>query len=216
MSEKVKYEPTPNYAIKKIEGWNIYVNKQLFDKRGKFAKELLKLIRVKLYDIKQVVPKTAIKKIQQTAIWLEFESKEVLCACYHPSEQWLIEHDFNPEKAKSVEIGNPDNFVKWILHQPSMVLHELAHAYHHRVLGYYNPDIKSAYNKAIEAGIYKSVLYCNGDNLQAYAINNDQEYFAELTEAYFGTNDYYPFVKAEVMKHDPLMYETLKKLWHDR
>lgn len=215
MANKNEYEPTSNYTIRRIEGWNIYVNKRLLNERSKFAKELLKLIRVKLYDIRQAVPKTALKKIQKVPIWLEHNNKQVICACYHPSEQWLGEHGFNPEKAKSVEIGNPDNFVKWISHQPSMVLHELAHAYHHRVLGYDNPDIKSAYNKAVETGIYRSVLYCNGDNLQAYAINNDQEYFAELTEAYFGTNDYYPFVKAEIMKHDRLMYETLGKLWNE-
>jgi hypothetical protein len=211
MSEKSEYEPISNYAIRKIEGWTIYVNKPLLNK--KIGKDVLKLMRVKLYDINRVVPKLALKELHKVAIWLELDNKQVLCACYHPSKEWLSEHGFNPEKAKSVEIGNAKNFINWTLHQPSMVLHELSHAYHHQVLGYDNPDVKSAYEKAVEAGLYKSVLYCNGDNHQAYALNNDQEYFAEQTEAYFGTNDYYPFVKAELMKYDSLMYETLKKLW---
>ena len=30
---------------------------------------------------------------------------------------------------------------------------------------------------------------------KAYALNNPQEYFAEATEAFFGTNDFYPFVQ---------------------
>ena len=211
MSEKSEYEPISNYAIRKIEGWTIYVNKPLLNK--KIGKDVLKLMRVKLYDINRVVPKLALKELHKVAIWLELDNRQVLCACYHPSKEWLSEHGFNPEKAKSVEIGNAKNFINWTLHQPSMVLHELSHAYHHQVLGYDNPDVKSAYEKAVEAGLYKSVLYCNGDNHQAYALNNDQEYFAEQTEAYFGTNDYYPFVKAELMKYDSLMYETLKKLW---
>ena len=214
-SEKSEYEPILNYTIRKIEGWTIYVNRILLNEKRKIGRELLKLLRIKLYDIKRVVPKTALKELYKVPIWLEFANKQVLCACYHPSREWLSEHGFNPEKAKSIEIGNANNFINWSLHQPSMVLHELAHGYHHRVLGYDNPDIKLAYDKAVESGLYKSVLYCNGDNLQAYAINNDQEYFAEQTEAYFGTNDYYPFVKAELMKYDPLMYETLKKLWGD-
>ncbi len=46
-----------------------------------------------------------------------------------------------------------------------------------------------------------------------YALNNDQEYFAELSEAFFGVNDFYPFVKAEVMQHDPDMYKALQELW---
>jgi hypothetical protein len=210
---QVEYEPTSNYAIRKIEGWTIYVNQQLLNDKKKIGSDLLKLLRVKLYDVNRVVPQKALKELYKVPIWLEFDNKQVLCACYHPSREWLSEHGFNPEKAKSIEIGNTMNFMNWSLHQPYMVLHELAHGYHHQVLGYDNPDIKFAYDKAVEAGLYKSVLHCNGDNLQAYAINNDQEYFAEQTEAYFGTNDYYPFVKAELMKYDPLMYETLRKLW---
>jgi len=44
-------------------------------------------------------------------------------------------------------------------------------------------------------------------------LNNDQEYFAESTEAFFGTNDFYPFVRSELQHHDPHMYQLLKKLW---
>jgi hypothetical protein len=170
-------------------------------------------MEVKLYDINRVVPQPALEKIHEVAIWLEAENPQVTCACYHPSKKWLNEHGFNPEKAKSVEIGNAVNFINWSLHQPAMVLHELAHGYHHQVLGYDNPDIKAAYKGAVESGIYESVLKYNGERARAYALNNDQEYFAEQTEAYFGTNDFYPFVRAELMQHDPLMCKTLEKLW---
>ena len=43
---------------------------------------------------------------------------------------------------------------------------------------------------------------------------NAKEYFAEASEAYFGTNDFYPFVRAELKKHDPEMFRLLEKLWH--
>jgi hypothetical protein len=212
VTNESEYEPISNYAIQNIEGWTVYVNHRLLNEKEP-GHGILALARVKLYDINRVVPEPALKKLHEVAIWLEAESKQVTCACYHPSRQWLIEHGFNPAKAKSVEIGNPDNFLKWSLHQPSMVLHELAHAYHHRVLGYDNPDIQAAYKQAVESGAYESVLRYDGKRARAYALNNDQEYFAEQTEAYFGTNDFYPFVRAELMQHDPLMYETLKKLW---
>jgi hypothetical protein len=39
------------------------------------------------------------------------------------------------------------------------------------------------------------------------------EYFAEATEAFFGTNDYYPFVRSELKVHDPKMYDVLKEAW---
>ena len=46
--------------------------------------------------------------------------------------------------------------------QPSMVLHELAHAYHHQFLGYDYKPIKEAYTQAVNSGIYESVKHANG------------------------------------------------------
>ncbi|MEE8389889.1 MAG: hypothetical protein V3S14_03710, partial [Anaerolineae bacterium] len=45
-----------------------------------------------------------------------------------------------------------------------------------------------------------------------YALKNDKEYFAESSEAYFGTNDFFPFVRAELRRHDPEMCALLKKV----
>jgi len=213
MTTQSEYKPTSNYTIQNIEEWSVYVNNLLLNEEKVLGCEVLGLMRVKLYDINRTVPKPALEKLHEVPIWLEAENKQVTCACYHPSREWLSEHGFNPAKAKSVEIGNAINFIKWTIHQPSMVLHELAHAYHHRVLGYDNPDIRAAYEQAVESKSYESVLRYDGQKARAYALNNDQEYFAELTESYFGTNDFYPFVRAEIMRNDLQMYETLKKLW---
>ena len=57
------------------------------------------------------------------------------------------------------------------------------------------------------------MLRINGREDKAYATNNPMEYFAEATEAYFGTNDFYPFVRAELERHDPELFGLLKKLW---
>ena len=44
-------------------------------------------------------------------------------------------------------------------------------------------------------------------------MTSPQEYFAESTEAFFGTNDFYPFVRPELKEFDPQMYEVVKKAW---
>ena len=44
-------------------------------------------------------------------------------------------------------------------------------------------------------------------------MNNPKEYFAESTEAFFGRNDFYPFVRSELQQHDPRMYELVKAAW---
>ncbi|NQT88872.1 metallopeptidase, partial [bacterium] len=56
-------------------------------------------------------------------------------------------------------------------------------------------------------------LIWNGRVGSHYAMTTRQEYFAENTEAYFGTNDIYPFVKVELKKHDPTMYELVPEMW---
>jgi len=96
-----------------------------------------------------------------------------------------------------------------------MVLHELAHGYHHRELegGYGNAELKAAYERMVESKKYESVLLFSGKKVRHYALNNPAEYFAESSEAYFGTNDFYPFVRAELKEFDPEMFELLGKLW---
>ncbi len=206
------FEPTSSYAPQTIEGWTVLVHKRLLEEKKELGEKTLKLLAAKLYDISRVVPAPALEKLRKVRIWVE-ENPKVKCACYHPSRGWLANNGFNPEKEKSVEIGGPANFLAWAACQPNMVLHELAHAYHHQVLGYDNPEIKAAFKRAVESKSYESVLYYDGSRKRAYALNNDQEYFAELSEAYFGTNDFYPFVRPEVKEHDPEMFKVLQKLW---
>ncbi len=76
--------------------------------------------------------------------------------------------------------------------------------------------IKEAFKRAAESKSYESVLYYDGTKKKAYAMNNDQEYFAELSEAYFGTNDFFPFVRGEVIAHDPEMARLLKEVWEKK
>lgn len=208
-----EYEPTSNYEVQNIEGWTVYVNRVLLNQEKEVGDKILRLLQVKLYDINRVVPSPAIEELHKVPIWVEFKHKRFRCACYHPSRKWLSEHGVNPEKARSVEIANAATFLKWTHEQPSMVLHELTHAYHHCVVGHDNPDILAAYKRAVESKSYEAVLRYNGRMERAYALNNAKEYFAELTEAYFGQNDFYPFVRAEVKQHDPQMYEVLEKVW---
>ena len=40
-------------------------------------------------------------------------------------------------------------------------------------------------------------------------------YFAELSDAFYGTNDMYPFVRIEVKAHDPGGCKPLRKLWEE-
>jgi hypothetical protein len=215
--EKPRYEPTSNYTKQELRGFTIYMNDCLLKEDKELGDRVIELLSAKLLDIERAVPAAAVEKLRQVPIWLELKDRGFPCACYHPSKAWLTEHGYNPEKAGAVEIANAATFLKWTHEQPAMVLHELAHGYHDRFLGGYgNPKVAAAYRRAMDAEDYQSVLHWDGRKVRAYAANNPQEYFAELTEAWYGANDFYPFVRAEVLEHDPQGAEMLREMWGEK
>jgi hypothetical protein len=208
------YDPTDQFDVKDIEGWRVLVNKRFLADEPALCRRTLKLLRFQLYQIPRVVPAAAVEKLREISIWVELAEPHHPCMAYHPHPKWLRDHDMNPDKAGCVEIAGARNFLDWTREQPWMVLHELAHGYHHQFLGGYdNPEIAAAFRKAMEAERYESVLHWDGKTVRAYAANNPMEYFAEATEAFFGTNDFYPFVRAELEHHDPRFYQLVAKLW---
>ena len=100
-----------------------------------------------------------------------------------------------------------------MIKHPAVILHELAHSYHDQILGFDEPRIKAAYEKAMQAGLYDKVLLYTGQKVRAYAAADHKEYFAEGTEAYFYRNDFYPFVRAELKEHDPVLHALLEDIW---
>lgn len=206
------YDSVEQYESRSLEGWTLRVNRQLLNEPA-LAEDTLRLLECQLRQIVRVVPTNALAQLREVPIWIERAHPRHPCMCYHPSADWLREHDMNPEKARSVEIANAKTFLQWTHDQPWMVLHELAHAYHHRVLKHDHPDLKAAFDRAKAAGKYEEVLHINGRKQRHYALSNDQEYFAEGSEAFFGTNDFYPFVRAELKEHDPELHALLAKLW---
>jgi hypothetical protein len=208
------WDPIERYAEQRIEGWRVLVHKDLdTDANRDLRGRTLRLLTDHLYRITRVVPGPALEKLRAIPIWVEVAHPRHPCMCYHVSPDWLRSHGMNPEKAGAVELANCKNFLTWTHQQPWMVLHELAHGYHDKVLGYDNADVRAAYEAAKEAKAYESVLHIDGRKRRHYALTNDREYFAEATEAYFGTNDFYPFVRAELKQHDPRGFAMIEAAW---
>ena len=101
---------------------------------------------------------------------------------------------------------------RWSQVQPSNILHELAHAYHYRVLGKDHPELIAAFNAAVNRGLYESVASAQGPVGRAYGLNNDLEFFAELTEAYFVRNDFFPFTYDELRQYDAVGYAMIESV----
>jgi hypothetical protein len=205
----------PAYTNLKLDGFNLVVESRLIKSRAQTWAAVRTELHRQLLGINRVIPRPALQKLNQVPIYIHNTSPETRCMAYHPGAQWLREHKMNPEMEKAIEIGSADNFLSWTQQQPWMVLHELAHAYHDRFLprGFENPDLAAAHKRGLESKKYDAVLHWDGKTTGHYAKNNPMEFFAEASEAYFGQNDFYPFVNAELKTHDPETFALIAKVW---
>ncbi|MBO6514303.1 MAG: hypothetical protein JJ974_10100 [Phycisphaerales bacterium] len=207
------HETTDQYTTKSIEGFRIRISKAALD-HPESTNPALDLLRRQLKQTINQTPESTHETLRKTTFWIEHNNPQFPCACYHPSAVWLVGNGYNTDKERSIEIANPTNFVNWVnTGQPSMILHELAHAYQHATLGYNNPLVTKPYEQAKASGTYDQVDHISGNPRNHYAMENEVEYFAELTEAYFGFNDFYPFSRDQLKAHDPDGYRMIQVAW---
>ena len=200
------------YETREILGWTVHVERKLLAKDEPGA-DALELLRVKLFDITRAVPPGALAKLRTIPIWLGREDSVAPCACYHPSAEWLKEHGHDPRKAQGLEITHAATFLEWTHEQPMMVLHELAHGYHDLVLGQGHAGLHAAFEAAKNSKKLDDVLRWGGTRGRAYALENETEFFAEMSEAWFGTNDFAPFVRPEIQQDFPELARLLPQWW---
>jgi len=205
---------------KTVEGWTLQIADELFEQDKAATERALELLTVQLKEITRVVPTSAVAELKQVPLWFSPEYPGVTPrAEYHPGAGWLRANKRDPAMAKAVEFTDIRDFERETKRMPNFTLHELAHAYHDRVLsqGFENEEIKSAFENAKAKGLYDRVEQRFGDgrsaHVRAYAITNPMEYFAESSEAFFSTNDFFPFTREQLAKHDPAMFALLMTLW---
>lgn len=203
-------------VVKDIEGWKVSVDPKLLE--GEHAQEgelALKLLANHLQRIIILMPEKQLADLRKIGIWIEHKHPELGNMQYHPGADWLADKGYHPDLVKKVHIPVASQMFskKNLLKQPAVILHELAHGYHDQVLGFEHKGILEAFQAAEKRGDYEKVLHVNGGETKHYALTNHKEYFAEATEAFLYRNDFYPFVSAELKKHDPKMFELLEQIW---
>lgn len=211
-----------SHAERRLHGFSIRPNRQWQRAHPDQYAQVLAALDADLGKIAATIPATALRVIRTRTIWIEertaistgtFTGRGL---AFHPSRAWLAANGIAPEKAGAVDICNAADYLQWRTHQPMMVLHELAHGYHW-LLGFERADVVAAYQAALSARTYDSVPYIlsvGGERQRAYAASDPREYFAELTEAWFGRNDYSPFTRDELLAADPGGARVVERLWN--
>ena len=209
--------PIPTaHTTRDIEGWTVRVDDRLLKGDGAAAGErALKLLTARLVAIAIVVPESALAKLRAVTIELDLDYAGLRPMQYHPSADWLKEHGYSEALAKCVHIPEAEDFLSPFENHrmPWVVLHELAHAYHDQVLGFDEPRIVAAWEKFRDSGKYQSVLNSPGNTREHYGLSNPKEFFAEMTESYFGSNDFYPFVTGELKQAEPGIFALMAEIW---
>ncbi|MAG97576.1 MAG: hypothetical protein CMM08_12930 [Rhodospirillaceae bacterium] len=212
--------PDPDdYQIYVVEDWTVHVNKQLLSFHGRLALDTLDVLQTQLGRVTQVLPAGILERLQQVPIWVELSLDNKITnapAFYRSLRQGGADDGWRYPTEGSVVIREARLFAYGTRGHPMVLLHELAHAYHDQVLGFDYDGIRRLYLDAKTSGRYDNVPTVYGKRLPAYAMTNAQEYFAELSEAYFGRNDFFPFRRKDLRGFDPGMFGLLNSLWQER
>jgi hypothetical protein len=203
-------------TTRQLEGWTVRVDDRLLQETNReLGKRALRFLENKLADITMVVPEDRLKKLQAVTIILDLNCGKLVPMQYHPSAAWLKANGYPADLAKCVHIPRAADLPtrRNVREQPWVILHELAHAYHDQVLGFDEPRIREAYEKYKKSGRGEKVLLHNGKRVRHYALTDHKEFFAEMTEAYFGSNDFFPFNRAELKEAEPEIHDLLRTIW---
>ena len=206
-----------------ISGWQVHISKRLFESEPDATARALTGVKKMLDEIDRVVPAPAVAELRKVPLYFSPAYKAGRSGAeFHPDPGWLRDNGRDPAMARGVEFSGVHDFEAEMRRMPNFALHELAHAYQFRALkdGFDNADIKAAYQRTKASGSYDRVERSFGEGNgrpntfeRAYAMTDPMEYFAETTEAYFTRNDFFPFTREELKRHDSAMFALLEKLW---
>lgn len=210
-----------SYESRELAGFTIKVNREFIEKNPALLDRVLIQLHADLNEIAHLVPAPAAEALHSVTVWVEIQGLKAVGheghgLCCHWSPRWLADHGLPVEKAGGVEIINPDDYLTWRRGQPYMLFHEFAHAYHWRIAGK-DDEIGRVYKVAMDKHLYDAVPRNSlplGQTTKAYAATNDHEYFAELSEAYFAVNDFYPYTREQLRAHDPEGLALVERLWN--
>ncbi|MBX3416473.1 MAG: hypothetical protein KF851_02625 [Pirellulaceae bacterium] len=171
------------WKVREISGWQVFVAKKLLEAEAEDTAKALAGLEKMLDEIVREVPAAAVAELRKVPLYFSPSYQEGRSGAeFHPRAGWLRENGRDSAMAQGVEFSGVHDFEAEMRRMPNFALHELAHAYHFRVLpdGFNNAEIKAAFQRAKESGAYELVERRFGDDRsnsleRAYAMTNAME-----------------------------------------
>jgi hypothetical protein len=204
--------PDGDYERRTVRSFPVYVAPEFGGHRASLLPQILEVLDASLGRIEETIPSTALRRMSKIPIWLEAEPDRSYVGRYILDlPKWPATRDISIAMAGSIQLaGFPASTTGDEL---KVLMHELAHAYHDLVLSEGNPQIRAAFERARASRRYDAVRHSSGRLERAYAMDSPMEFFAELSVAYFFTNDFFPFTRDELRTFDPESYRVIANAW---
>src|SRR5436309_2414351 len=189
------------YQKQTIEGFTVYVSQKVTARQAdSYGRQPLTVLVQELRDLKRILVPRIVSVLQSVPIWAEWDnidrlSPGAIARYYGGAAEELAKLGGDARKANCVEvltlrrlgeIRRPGTALQQVI-----VLHEMAHVVHHRLLGWDNPELEATYQSAMERKLYDAVNDRFGRRVPAYARTNAAEYFAEISCAYRDSCNYF-------------------------
>jgi hypothetical protein len=203
------------HQVREIEGWKVHVDVSLLEGEHKETGDLaLRIMEERLHQISLRLPAEPVARMREVPIYLD-RNHPLGNAHYHPEPDWLEKHGYDPAMGKAVQITHAASLIREARspHSSSVLLHELAHAYHDRVLGFDHSGILAGYKVFCDSRKFDRTAMTSGGSRPHYGLTDHKEFFAEMTETFFVGNNYYPFNHYQLYQEHPETYALIASIW---
>jgi hypothetical protein len=213
------------YERRDLEGFTVYAGISVLQQQHDgFQRPPLKALETELNDLKRILHPKIVGILQSIPIWVDWNpidrlSPGAIARYSHCTKEEWEKVGGDPRKLHNVEIVNmrvlalqrhPGTALQQII-----ILHEMAHAVQHRLLGIKNPELEAIYQQAMDRKLYDLVNDRYGRRGPAYARTNAAEYFAEISCALLDSCNYFPFNYEQLRGHDPAGFKFAQRVWKE-
>ncbi len=118
-----------------ISGWQVHIAKKLLETEAEDTAKALDGLKKMLDEIVRDVPAAAVAEMKKVPLYFSPSYQPGRTGAeFHPGAGWLRDNGRDPAMAQGVEFTGVHDFEAEMRRMPNFALHELAHAYHFRVL----------------------------------------------------------------------------------
>jgi hypothetical protein len=213
-------QPAREYVERTAGGWTFQLERELVERYPDRAAQVVHRLEAKLAATLLLLPECAREPLRGLSLFVMLGPEATHGGRDNGAEFFRqIDPDFHahldPRWRRAIVLYSAANYLQQDEHwSVQVLLHEMAHAWHLERWPEKQPDVLAAWQNARDRGLYHNVRDVNGTVIPiAYALQNQLEYFAELSCIYFWRGEYEPLDRAALQRYDPVGFALIEKLW---